>query len=350
MIELRGVQKVLGGKTVLDIPDLTVGAGEIAGVFGLEDSGRDALFSLLTGRIRPTLGTLRLAGVDPAQAQRKFSHLSGIVFSEDALYKNLSVRANLEFQADLYGVPKKRIDEVLALVGLADQAAVTTNSLPPGLKRRLAFGRAILHRPKVLILEELFARCDETTIVLLESLVRETAEDNTSVLLMASTAARLTPLCFRIYNIQQGRLLETRLETQEPGRQEFKLPVKLEDKVVLLNPAEILYADAGEGRVFLVTMEGRLPTQQRIFPGAPQYPGEPAAYKRSDPLHPQQLQHPPGRFRGDEDPPEQVGGRRVKGLFRVLNAFHSSPVLLHSSPHRRLRALFCCGRRERFLY
>jgi ABC-2 type transport system ATP-binding protein len=264
MIELRGVQKVLGGKTVLDIPDLTVGAGEIAGVFGLEDSGRDALFSLLTGRIRPTLGTLRLAGVDPAQAQRKFSHLSGIVFSEDALYKNLSVRANLEFQADLYGVPKKRIDEVLALVGLADQAAVTTNSLPPGLKRRLAFGRAILHRPKVLILEELFARCDETTIVLLESLVRETAEDNTSVLLMASTAARLTPLCFRIYNIQQGRLLETRLETQEPGRQEFKLPVKLEDKVVLLNPAEILYADAGEGRVFLVTMEGRLPTQYTL--------------------------------------------------------------------------------------
>jgi ABC-2 type transport system ATP-binding protein len=264
MIELRNVQKVIGGKTVLDIPELSVAPGEVAGVFGLEDSGRDALFSLLIGRIRPTLGTVRLAGVDPAQAQREFSRLSGIVFTEDALYKNLSVHANLKFQADLYGLPKARIDEVLALVGLADQVSVKAESLPPGLKRRLAFGRAVLHRPQVLILEELFARCDETTIALLENRVRETAGENTAVLLMSSTPARLSSLCFRMYNIQQGKLLETRLESEEPGRQAFKLPVKLEDRVVLLNPADILFADAGEGRVYLATLEGRLPTQYTL--------------------------------------------------------------------------------------
>jgi ABC-2 type transport system ATP-binding protein len=264
VIEIRNIQKVLGGKTVLDIPGLKVGAGEIAGVFGLEDSGRDALFDLLIGRIRPTLGTVRLAGVDPAQARGRFSRLSGIMFSEDALYKNLPVRANLEFQSDLYGLPKQRVDEVMALVGLADQANANADKIPPGLKRRLAFGRVILHRPKVLILEELFARCDESTIMLLENLVRDAAEGGAAVLLMASTSARLAPLCFRIYEIQQGRLLETRLESEQPGRQAFKLPVKLEDKVVLLNPAEILYADAGEGRVNLVTLEGRLPTQYTL--------------------------------------------------------------------------------------
>jgi ABC-2 type transport system ATP-binding protein len=116
----------------------------------------------------------------------------------------------------------------------------------------------------VLILDELFARCDETTITLLESRVREAAEENAAVLLMASIPARLAPLCFRTYNLQQGRLLETRFETNDAGRQAFKLPVKLEDKVVLLNPAEILYADAGEGRVFLITVEGRLPTQYTL--------------------------------------------------------------------------------------
>jgi ABC-2 type transport system ATP-binding protein len=264
MIELRGVQKVLGGKTVLDIPELMIGAGETVGVFGLEDSGRDSLFNLLIGRMRPTLGTVRLAGVDPAKAPRRFSRLSGIVFSEDALYKNLSARANLEFQAELYGVPKQRIDEVLIWVGLADQESVAAEKLPPGLKRRLAFGRAILHRPKVLILDELFARCDETTITLLENLVRQEAEINTAVLLLSAASARLSPLCCRIYSIQQGRFLETRVESEEPGGKAFKLPVKLEDKVVLLNPAEILYADAGEGRVNLVTLEGRLPTQYTL--------------------------------------------------------------------------------------
>jgi ABC-2 type transport system ATP-binding protein len=264
MIELRNVQKVIGGKTVLDIPELSVAEGETAGVFGLEDSGRDALFSLLIGRIRPTLGTIRLAGIDPAQAPGKFSRLSGVVFAEDALYKNLTARANLEFQADLYGVPRKRIDRVLASVGLADQESVTAEKLPPGLKRRLAFGRAILHRPRALILEDLFARCDETTITLFEARVRQLVEERTAVILLASTAARLAPLCFRIYNLQQGRLLETRMESEEPGRPSFKLPVKLEDKVVLLNPAEILYADAGEGRVFLATPEGRLPTSYTL--------------------------------------------------------------------------------------
>lgn len=264
VIGLRGVQKVLGGKTVLDIPELTVGPGEIVGVFGLEDSGRDALFDLLVGRIRPTLGEVRLAGVDPAQAQGKFSRLSGIVFFEDALYKNLTARANLGFQADLYGMDRRRVDEVLASVGLADQESVTSEKLPSGLRRRLAFGRAILHRPKVLILEDLFVRCDETTIDLLEARVREQAEQGAAVLLLASTAARLAPLCSRIYSLQQGRLQEARTESEETGRTAFKLPVKLEDKVVLLNPAEILFADAGEGRVYLVTSEGRLPTQYTL--------------------------------------------------------------------------------------
>jgi ABC-2 type transport system ATP-binding protein len=264
MIELRSVQKVIGGKTILDIPELKVASGEIAGVFGLEDSGRDALFALLIGRIRPTLGEVRLAGFDPARASGKFRRLSGVVFSDDALYKNLTARANLEFQADLYGVRKQRINEVLASVGLADQESVTADKLPPGLKRRLAFGRAILHRPKALILEDLFARCDETTITLLEGRVRELAEEKTAVLLLASTSARLAPLCMRIYNLQQGRLLETRQESEDSGRSSFKLPVKLEDKVVLLNPAEILYADAGEGRVFLVTLEGRLPASYTL--------------------------------------------------------------------------------------
>jgi ABC-2 type transport system ATP-binding protein len=264
VIELRNTQKVLNGKTVLNIPELTIGPGEIVGIFGPEGSGMDVLFALLTGRMRPTLGKIRVGGIDPAGNGPEFSRAAGIVFADDAVYKNLTVYDNLDFHAGLYGLPRTRIGETLAQAGLADQSGVNAEKLPPGLKRRLAFGRAVLHRPKVLILEDLFARCDETTITLLESLVREAAEQNTAVLLLSSTPARLAALCFRIYNIQQGRLAETGLESEEPGRQGFKLPVKLEDKVVLLNPAEILYADAGEGRVFLVTPEGKLPTQYTL--------------------------------------------------------------------------------------
>jgi len=259
MIELRDVQKVLSGKTVLDIPELTVRPGEIAGIFGPEGSGNDVLFALLTGRTHPTLGTVRVAGIDPAKDRSDFSRIAGIVFADDAVYKNLTVSANLEFHANLYGLPKSQSDEVLNRVGLADQAAVKTDSLPSGLKRRLAFGRALLHRPKVLILQELFARCDETTITLLGNQLRSLAEEDTAILATATAPAHLAPLCGRKYDMQQGRILETRDELEESVRQTFRLPVKTEDKVILMNPADILYADASEGRTVLVTVEGRLP-------------------------------------------------------------------------------------------
>lgn len=260
MIELRGVQKVLGGKTVLDIPELAVGPGEIVGVFGPEGSGVDALFALLTGRMRPTLGEVRVNGIDPVTDHEGMARAAGIVFAEDAVYKNLTVAANMAFHANLFGLPGSRVGEVLSRVGLADQAAAKTDDLPTGLKRRLSFGRAILHRPNALIAQELFARCDETTISLLGNQVRSLAEEeHAAVLLLASAPARLSALCERKYDLQEGRMLEMRSGREDSSRPAFRLPVKTEDKVILVNPADILYADAGEGRTVLVTGEGRLP-------------------------------------------------------------------------------------------
>ena len=264
MIEVRNVQKVLNGKTVLDIPELAVCRGETVGIFGPEGSGNDVLFALLTGRMRPTLGTVRVNEIDPAGNQRDFSRTAGIVFADDAIYKNLSVEANLAFHANLYGLPNARVDEVLGRVGLADQAAAKADSLPPGLKRRLAFGRAILHRPKAVILQELFARCDETTITLLGNQLRSLAEEEAAILVLASAPAHLEGLCGRKYNMQQGRLLEARDGQEDSMRPAFRLPVKTEDKVILVNPADILYADASEGRTFLITVEGRLPAPNTL--------------------------------------------------------------------------------------
>ncbi|MGB7538801.1 MAG: LytTR family transcriptional regulator DNA-binding domain-containing protein [Anaerolineales bacterium] len=259
VIELRNVQKVLNGKTVLNIPELTVPPGAIAGIFGAEGSGGDVLFALLTGRMRPTLGTVRAAGLDPLRQREAFSRQAGIVFLDDAIYKNLTTAANLEFHSNLYGVPKARTIEVLDQAGLADQADVKAEDLPSGLRRRLAFGRAILHHPKVLILQELFARCDDATIALLGSMLRRLAEEDAAILLLASVPARLAELCTRRYEIQQGRIIEMRDAPGEAVHPTFRLPVKTEDKVILVNPADILFADASEGRTFLITADGRLP-------------------------------------------------------------------------------------------
>jgi ABC-2 type transport system ATP-binding protein len=162
----------------------------------------------------------------------------------------------------LRGLPKSRTDQVLAQVGLADHADAKLEELPSGLARRLAFGRAILHHPTVLLLVEPFARCDEASISLLGGLMRQLADEGAAVLILADDAANLAPICDTVHVLAQGRIVEA-YQPQEERRAElpFKIPARLEDKVALVNPADILYADAEGGRAFLQTAEGRLPTQ-----------------------------------------------------------------------------------------
>jgi ABC-2 type transport system ATP-binding protein len=262
MIEIRGLQKVIGENTVVDIPALDVSDGAIAGIVGPPGSGRDVLFDLLTGRTRPTMGVIRLAGADPVMERDLFVHQVGVLFSDDTVYRSLSPLANLAFHCRLYRLPSSRAVDVLGQVGLADQAEARLEHLSAGLLRRLAFGRAILHAPRVLLLSEPFARCDETTVALLAGLMRRQAERGTAVLILDHDQTHLTSLCEVIYALNQGRIAEA-YHPQEGRRagQPFKIPVRVEDKVMLVNPADILYADASEGRAFLVTAEGRLPTQ-----------------------------------------------------------------------------------------
>lgn len=262
MIELKNLQKIIDQNLVIDIAALTVRPGEIAAVVGPVGSGQAPLLDLLLGRARPTAGTVRLGEIDPAADKTAFSQQVGVLFAEDALYKNLSARANLIFQCRLRGLPQVRADEVLTQVGLADHAAVRVEKLGSGLARRLAFGRAILHRPTTVILVDPFARCDEASIVLLGRLIRQLAEGEATILILADDDAHLITLCDSIHTLEKGRISQSiNPQDAQHSALPFKIPVKLEDKVALINPSDILYASAQEGRAILQTHSGSLPTQ-----------------------------------------------------------------------------------------
>jgi ABC-2 type transport system ATP-binding protein len=263
MIELKNLQKAINGNLVIDIPALEVNAMEIAALVGPAGSGKRALFDLFTGKTRPTAGTVRLEGIDPFQEKDQLSQVAGFLFSEDAVYSHFSPLANLTFQARLYGLPRSRALEVLIQVGLEDQANAKLDKLSSSLLRRLAFGRAILHAPKALLLFEPFDRCDQTTVGLLSNLMRAIAEDGNTVLILADDQENLDRLCDTIYILNQGRITATHHpQDEQASRFLYKIPARLEDKtVVLLNPADILYAYADQGRAFLVTCDNKLPTQ-----------------------------------------------------------------------------------------
>jgi len=262
MIELKYLQKIVDSVTVIDIPSLEVKAGEIAALVGPVDSGKDVLLLLLTGRIHPTTGSVRLAGLDPYHERRATSLQVGVLFPEDNVYKRLSVLANLQFYCRLRRLPKIRAVEVLEQVGLADHAAVSAEKIAQGLSRRLELGRAILNNPKVLLLADPFAGCEQASVKLISQVVRTLADAGAAVLIFSQETAGLEKLCNTIHRLSQGRISESydpRLEQQQ--RQAFMVPARGEDKIVLIDPAEILYVFAQDDRAFLQTSEGRLPTQ-----------------------------------------------------------------------------------------
>ncbi len=262
MVELKRLQKVIEGRTVLDIDHLRVREGEVVSLVGPAGSGKQLLIDILTGKTRPTSGTIIVGGITPHEEQDRFNSFSGVLFAEDGLYMRQSPRANLLFHCRIRGLPASEADIVLALVGLADQRDTRTDKLPSGLARRLAFGRTILHEPEFILLHDPFARCDEATITLIGSLVRKLAEEDKSILILADDTAHLAGICDRIFALHQGHLVET--DVAPDGEQvglPFKIPARLEGSVALVNPADILYADAEEGRAFLHTPEGRLPTR-----------------------------------------------------------------------------------------
>jgi len=262
MIELDRLQKVVDQKTVLDIDALNVQPGEIVGVVGPVDSGTDTLFQLLTGRSRPTVGHVRLAGLDPFADRDRFSRQVGVLFPEDNLYGRQSARENLVFHCRLRRLPRSRAEEVLERVGLADHGDIPVRELSSSLSRRLAFGRGTLHHPTVLILAEPFAKCDEASVSLLARAIRQMAAEGAAILITAEDDSQIASLCSTIYRLEQGRIAHV----YRPGDDErpdlpFMIPARLEEKIILVDPVDILYVVAQDDRAYLHTVEGRLRTQ-----------------------------------------------------------------------------------------
>jgi len=265
MIQIKNLSKIINGRIILDVGDITVNPGEIAAIVGPADSGLDILLEILLGKASPSSGEISLKGKIPANDQKDLDKTIGVLFRDDGLYPYLSVEKNLQFFARLYGLSNRRVSEILETIGLADQPKGKVNQLPSGLARRLAFGRTLLHRPSILILAYPFARCDEDSLNLIKHLIHQEAENGNTILILDEDTANLGNLCSRIYFLRQGRI-EKILEGDEPqpSNLPFKIPVKLEGKVALLNPSDILYAEASEGHTLLITRDGELDSQYTL--------------------------------------------------------------------------------------
>lgn len=157
-IVLDGISHAYSGRKALDNVSLTVPRGESMALLGPNGAGKSTLLNILCGLIRPDAGRAIVAGVDVSKHSSEARQNIGVVFQDDSLDDRLSAWENLEFHGLVYGMDKpsraRRIDEVLALVELSEWAENPVRTFSGGMKRRLEIARALMHEPRILILDE----------------------------------------------------------------------------------------------------------------------------------------------------------------------------------------------------
>jgi ABC-2 type transport system ATP-binding protein len=158
VIAVRALRKCFGDFEAVAGLSFDVGRGEILGFLGPNGAGKSTVIRMLCGLLRPTSGLLLVDGVDVVRAPETARQRIGYMSQKFSLYGNLTVLENLRFFGGVYGVGRwligERIRDALKMAGLAAHADTPVRDLASGWKQRLALGCAILHRPRVLVLDE----------------------------------------------------------------------------------------------------------------------------------------------------------------------------------------------------
>ena len=205
VVSTRGLSKTFGRIEAVKNLSLEINEGEIFGLLGPNGSGKTTLMRMLVGLVKPSAGTAMVLG-HPVSDKEHLAEL-GYMTQAGALYGDLTVRENVEFFAGMCGgASKERIAEVLALVELTDRADSPINTLSGGLKQRTSLACALVHRPRLLILDEPTVGVDPTLRAAFWRNFREMAAKGATIIVSSHTmdeAAR----CDRLAFMRNGVLL-----------------------------------------------------------------------------------------------------------------------------------------------
>jgi ABC-2 type transport system ATP-binding protein len=210
-IRLRGLTKLFGDRVAVDAMNLDVAPGELFGFLGPNGAGKTTTIRLLTGLLRPTSGSAELCGHDVVAAPLRARAVAGYVPDQPALYEKLTGREMLALAADLYGVPRTvqtaRIGPLLAALALEGHADQLIQSYSRGMRQKLALGAALLHDPRVLLLDEPTVGLDPASARQLKDVIRGLCAEGRTVFLSTHVLEVAELLCDRVGVVHRGRLV-----------------------------------------------------------------------------------------------------------------------------------------------
>jgi ABC-2 type transport system ATP-binding protein len=260
MIRVEGLVKRFDDIHAVDGVSFGVKTGEIYGLLGPNGAGKTTIFSMLAGLLAPDAGRITVGGVDLASDPMGVKRELGVVPQEVAVYEDLTARENLRLWGGLYGLAGKEldaaVDRALDEVGLAGRSKEPVERFSGGMKRRLNLSLGLVHRPKVVLLDEPTVGIDPQARVNILDVVRKTADAGAAVLYTTHYLEEAERLCDRIGILDHGKLLA------EGTLAELKALVAEEEVVTLSGGFDPAAARAAverlDGVKVLVAEEGRL--------------------------------------------------------------------------------------------
>jgi ABC-2 type transport system ATP-binding protein len=237
MISLKQVTKLYGQLAAVRDLDLEVEDGEIMGIIGPNGAGKTTILKMIVGLINPTSGRVEVMGRDMARESIHVRQFIGYLPEDSSLYENMTVAEYLLFFSELYKMSKRkaeeRIDLLLASLNLPEQDKLT-GELSRGMKRKVAIARALLHDPRILILDEPNAGLDPLTSFFIINYLKSLKDQGKTILVSAHNLFHVEYICDRVSILENGRLIvcdsmEAIRETL--GRREYEVVFKSDDKL-----------------------------------------------------------------------------------------------------------------------
>jgi ABC-2 type transport system ATP-binding protein len=279
-IEVAGLTKTYGDVEAVRGVSFTVPRGEVFGFLGPNGAGKSTTINMLCTLLRPTSGTARVSGFDAVTQRDDVRRHIGLVFQDPTLDLQLTAEQNLRLHADLYGIDPAviphRMDQMLAMVDLADRRHQPVMTFSGGMRRRLEIARGLMHSPRVLFLDEPTIGLDPQTRSAIWRYIRALQETEETTIFMTTHYMDEAELCDRIAIMDRGEIVV--LDTPEA----LKASVGA-DRVVLGTPDD----DAA-----LAVLQDRFGIEAAVAEGAVTFHVEngeefvPRLFDEWDPAHP----------------------------------------------------------------
>jgi len=209
IITVRNLVKRFGLKTILQRMDFFLQPGEFVALLGPNGAGKTTFLRILSCLSRPTMGEVWIAGYRLPTQSSAVRRILGVVSHQPLLYGNLSAEENLIFYGRMYALSglKERINEVLEMVGLKHRRRDLVRTYSRGMQQRLAIGRAVLHDPQILLLDEPHTGLDQDACIMLDKVLLEVATRGRTVVMTSHDLAHTADLAWRFDVLASGKII-----------------------------------------------------------------------------------------------------------------------------------------------